>query len=76
MTFHELTAWGIQAYNRVKRIRPMSLNLQAINAGYLLVDAGRDGQVLNGWRYMLIRNEDMAVFHYDTAKQVRSQLKG
>lgn len=54
----------------------MSLQLQAINAGYLLVDGGRDSQILNGFRYTLIRNEDMAVFRYGTAKQVRSQIKG
>lgn len=52
----------------------MSLNHQAIKAGYLLVDGGKDSQILNGFRFTLIRQEDMSVFRYGTAKQVRDQI--
>mgnify|MGYP003115547188 CR=1 FL=1 len=54
----------------------MTLQLQAIEAGFFLVDCGTIATKLGNPRYILSRTSDKAVFHYATAKQVRECLKG
>ena len=54
----------------------MTLQLQAIEAGFFLVDCGTTATKLGNPRYILSRASDKAVFHYATAKQVRECLKG
>jgi len=54
----------------------MSLQAQALEAGFFLVDCGTTATKLGNPRYILKRGADQAVFHYATAKQVRECLKG
>lgn len=50
------------------------LSTDALLAGYGVVDMGSTGMKLHGFRFLLTRFSDKAVFHYATAKQVREQL--
>jgi|TARA_Y100000015_G_scaffold34595_1_gene34932 hypothetical protein len=52
----------------------MSLQAQALTAGYAVVDMGATSMKLNGFRYMVKRMADNAIYHFATAKQVREQL--
>lgn len=54
----------------------MTLQLQALEAGYFMVDCGTTATKLGNPRYILKRAADQAVFHYATAKQVRDCLAG
>jgi hypothetical protein len=49
-----------------------SLQLQAFNAGFAVVDMGKAGQQVQGFRFLVKRLEDNAIFHENTAKAVRA----
>ena len=50
------------------------LSSDCFNAGYAVVDLGSTGMKLHGFRFLLTRMSDRAIFHYATAKQVREKL--
>tara|TARA_R110002072_G_scaffold162080_2_gene313875 strand:- start:892 stop:1056 length:165 start_codon:yes stop_codon:yes gene_type:complete len=52
----------------------MTLQAQALVAGYAVVDMGRTGQQVQGLRYLVKRLADNAIFYFATAKQVREQI--
>ena len=52
----------------------MTLQAQAFTAGYAVVDMGSTGMKLNGFRFLVKRLSDNAIYHFATAKQVREQL--
>ena len=54
--------------------KTMTLQAQAVTAGYAVVDMGRTGMKLNGFRFLVKRLSDNAIYHFATAKQVREQL--
>jgi len=56
--------------------RIMTLQIQALEAGYFMVDCGTTATKIGNPRYILRRAADQAVFHYATAKQVRDCLAG
>jgi hypothetical protein len=49
-----------------------SLQLQAFNAGFAVVDMGKTGQQVQGFRFLVKRLADNAIFHENTAKAVRA----
>ena len=54
----------------------MTLQAQALEAGFAVVDMGTTGLKLNGFRFMVKRMSDNAIFHERTAKDVRALIKG
>ncbi len=50
----------------------MPLQLQALENGYAVIDLGRTGQKIQGFRYLVTRMSDKAIYHEDTAKNVRA----
>jgi len=52
----------------------MTLQAQAFAAGYSVVDMGKAGQQVQGFRFLVKRLADNAIFHFATAKQVREQM--
>jgi|SaaInlV_120m_DNA_3_1039746.scaffolds.fasta_scaffold88977_1 hypothetical protein len=51
---------------------PMKLQLQALENGFGVIDMGKTGQQVQGFRYMVTRFADKAIFHENTAKDVRA----
>ena len=49
----------------------MTLQAQALQNGFAVVDLGKNGMALQGFRFQVIRMADKAVFQFATAKQVR-----
>lgn len=65
------SAWC--AILRTSATHPMtSLQLQAFNAGFAVVDMGKTGQQIQGFRFLVKRQADNAIFHENTAKAVRA----
>lgn len=54
----------------------MTLQTQALQAGFAVVDLGTTGKRLHGFRYQVMRMSDKAIFQYGTAKQVRELIAG
>lgn len=54
----------------------MTLQAQALEAGFAVVDMGTAGKKLHGFRFVVKRLADNAIFHEATAKDVRSLIKG
>ena len=52
----------------------MTLQAQAFTAGYAVVDMGKAGMQVQGFRFLVKRLSDNAIYHFATAKQVREQL--
>jgi len=52
----------------------MTLQAQALTAGYAVVDMGKSGMQIQGFRFLVKRLSDNAIYHFATAKQVREQL--
>ncbi len=52
----------------------MTLQAQAFAAGYEVVDMGKAGQQIQGFRFLVKRQADNAIFHFATTKQVREQI--
>ena len=50
----------------------MTLQLQALENGFAVVDMGRTGQKIQGFRYLVTRMADNAIYHENTAKDVRA----
>ena len=55
-------------------LKTMTLQAQALTAGYAVVDMGKAGMQIQGFRYLVKRLSDNAIYHFATAKQVREQL--
>lgn len=54
--------------------KQMTLQAQAFAAGYAVVDMGSTGKRLHGFRFVVKRLADNAIYHFGTVKQVREQL--
>jgi hypothetical protein len=54
--------------------KQMTLQAQALTAGYAVVDMGKAGMQIQGFRFLVKRLSDNAIYHFATAKQVREQL--
>ena len=52
----------------------MTVQAQALTAGYAVVDMGKAGMQIQGFRFLVKRLSDNAIYHFATAKQVREQL--
>ena len=57
-----------------QHLKTMTLQAQALTAGYAVVDMGKAGMQIQGFRYLVKRLSDNAIYHFATAKQVREQL--
>ena len=57
-----------------QHLKTMTLQAQALNAGYAVVDMGKAGMQIQGFRFLVKRLSDNAIYHFATAKQVREQL--
>ena len=55
-------------------LKTMTLQAQALTADYAVVDMGKAGMQIQGFRYLVKRLSDNAIYHFATAKQVREQL--
>jgi hypothetical protein len=49
-----------------------ALQTQGLMNGFSVVDMGKTGQQIQGFRFLVKRNADQAIFHLDTAKEVRN----
>ena len=49
----------------------MKLQLQALENGFGVIDMGKTGQQVQGFRFMVTRFADKAIWHLNTAKEVR-----
>jgi hypothetical protein len=54
--------------------KQMTLQAQAFAAGYAVVDMGTTGKKLHGFRFVVKRLADNAIYHFGTVKQVREQI--
>ena len=52
----------------------MTLQAQALQAGFAVVDLGTTGKRIHGFRYQVVRMADKAIYQYATAKQVRELI--
>lgn len=50
----------------------MKLQLQALENGFGVIDMGKTGQQVQGFRFMVTRFADNAIFHENTAKAVKA----
>lgn len=50
----------------------MKLQLQALENGFGVIDMGKTGQQVQGFRFMVTRFSDNAIFHENTAKAVKA----
>ena len=50
----------------------MNLATEGLINGYAVVDMGRTGQKIQGFRYLVSRMSDNAIYHENTAKNVRA----
>ena len=57
-----------------QHLKTMTLQAQALTAGYAVVDMGKAGMQIQGFRFLVKRLSDNAIYHFATAKQVREQL--
>lgn len=57
-----------------QHLKSMTLQAQALTAGYAVVDMGKAGMQIQGFRFLVKRLSDNAIYHFATAKQVREQL--
>jgi hypothetical protein len=48
-----------------------ALQAQAFQNGFSVVDMGKAGQQIQGFRFLVKRSADQAIFHLNTAKEVR-----
>ena len=50
----------------------MNLQAQGLINGYAVVDLGAAGKKVQGFRYLVKRMSDNAIYHENTAKNVRA----
>lgn len=49
----------------------MTLQAQGLINGFAVVDMGAAGKKVQGFRFLVKRSADQAIFHLNTAKEVR-----
>ena len=49
-----------------------NLQIQGLMNGFSVVDMGKAGKQIQGFRFLVCREADKAIFHLNTAKEVRN----